>query len=57
MSYEEIQIPEEPDRAVQRAVGITPRWHETLGSVGGVLGVAPAVDLRGIQMLAPYQRK
>jgi hypothetical protein len=31
MSYEEIRIPEELDRAVQRAVGIIPRWHETLG--------------------------
>ncbi len=57
MSYEEIQIPEEPDRAVQRAVRITPRWHETLGSVVGVLGVAPAVDLGEHKMLAPYRRK
>jgi 5-methylcytosine-specific restriction endonuclease McrA len=31
MSYQEIRIPEELDRAVQRAVGIIPRWHETLG--------------------------
>jgi alkylmercury lyase len=33
MSYEGIRIPEELDRAVQRAVGINPRWHETLGEV------------------------
>ena len=33
MSYEEIRIPEELDRAVQRAVGITPRRHETLGEL------------------------
>jgi alkylmercury lyase len=33
MSYEEIRIPEELDSVVQRAVGITPRRHETLGEL------------------------
>jgi alkylmercury lyase len=33
MSYEVIRIPEELDRAVQRAVGIRPRRHETLGEL------------------------
>jgi alkylmercury lyase len=33
MSYEAIRIPEELDRAVQRAVGITPRRHEMLGEL------------------------
>jgi hypothetical protein len=33
MSYEGIRIPEELDRAVQRAVGITSRRHGTLGEL------------------------
>ena len=33
MSYEEIRIPEELDRAVQRAVGMSPRRHVTLGEL------------------------
>jgi alkylmercury lyase len=33
MSYEEIRITDELDRAVQRAVRITPRRHETLGEL------------------------
>jgi alkylmercury lyase len=33
ISYEVIRIPEELDRAVQRAVGIRPRRHETLGEL------------------------
>jgi alkylmercury lyase len=33
MSYEEIRIPEELERAVQRAVRITPQRHETLGEL------------------------
>jgi alkylmercury lyase len=33
MRYEGIRIPEELDRAVQRAVRITPRRYETLGEV------------------------
>jgi alkylmercury lyase len=33
MSYEEIRIPEELDKAVQRAGGITPRRHATLAEL------------------------
>ena len=33
MSYEGIRIPEEQNRAVQRALRITPRRHETLGEL------------------------
>jgi alkylmercury lyase len=33
MSYEEIRLPEELDRAVQRAVWVTPRRHESLGEL------------------------
>ncbi len=33
MSYEEIHITEELSESVQRAVGITPRRHETLGEL------------------------
>jgi alkylmercury lyase len=33
MSYEEIQIPEELSESVQRAAGITPRRHGTLGEL------------------------
>ena len=33
MSYEEIRIPYELDRAAQQAVGITPRRHEMLGEL------------------------
>jgi alkylmercury lyase len=33
MSYQEIRIPEELERAVQRAVGITPQRHEMLGEL------------------------
>jgi hypothetical protein len=42
MCYEGIRIPEELDRAVQRAVGITPRRHETLGEL-----VRDIVEQRG----------
>lgn len=31
MSYEGTHITDELSESVQRAVGITPRWHETLG--------------------------
>ncbi len=33
MSYRGIQIPEDLDRSVQRAAGVTPRSHETLGEL------------------------
>jgi alkylmercury lyase len=33
MGYEEVRIPEELDRAVQRALRIRPRRHETLGEL------------------------
>jgi alkylmercury lyase len=38
MSYEEIRIPQELSESVQRAVGMAPRRHETLGEL--VKGVA-----------------
>jgi hypothetical protein len=33
MSYEEIRVLEALSESVQRAVGITPRRHETLGEL------------------------
>jgi alkylmercury lyase len=33
MSYEEIRVPEALSESVQRAVGMTPRRHETLGEL------------------------
>ena len=33
MSYEEIRIPQELSESVQRAVGVAPRRHETLGEL------------------------
>jgi hypothetical protein len=33
MSYEEIRIPQELSESVQRAVGMTPRQHGTLGEL------------------------
>jgi alkylmercury lyase len=33
MSYEEIRVPEELSRSVQRAVGVSPRKDETLGEL------------------------
>jgi hypothetical protein len=33
MSYQEIRIPEELNRRVQEAVGVSPRSHETLGQL------------------------
>jgi alkylmercury lyase len=44
MSYEEIRIPEELDRAVQRAVGMTPRRHGTLGEL--IKGIAAKRGVR-----------
>lgn len=37
MSYEEIRIPEELNRSVQEAVGISPRSHGTLGELVGAV--------------------
>jgi hypothetical protein len=33
MSYEEIRTPEELSESVREAVGLPPRWHETLGEL------------------------
>ena len=45
MSYEEIRITEELSESAQRAVGITPQRHETLGEL--VKDMARRADLRG----------
>ncbi len=53
MSYEEIRIPQELSESVQRAVGMHPRRHETLGEL--VKGVAAQQGVRRPENLISEQ--
>jgi Alkylmercury lyase len=53
MSYEEIRIPQELNESVQRAVGMAPRRHETLGEL--VKGVAAQRGVRRPENLISEQ--
>jgi alkylmercury lyase len=53
MSYEEIRIPQELSESVHRAVGMHPRWHETLGEL--VKGVAAQRGVRRPENLISEQ--
>jgi alkylmercury lyase len=53
MSYEEIRIPQELSESVQRAVGMHPRQHETLGEL--VKGVAAQRGVRRPENLISEQ--
>lgn len=39
MSYEEIRTPEQLSKSVREAVGLPPRWHETLGELVAAVSV------------------